>query len=92
MIQSFADRDTERVWLRLRSRLDPQVQRRAWIKLAMLNRAEVLGDLLVPPGNRLEPLKGDRLGQHSIRINRQWRVCFTWAPAGPANVEIVDYH
>lgn len=92
MIQSFADRDTERVWQRLRTRLDPQVQSRAWIKLAMLNRAENLTDLRIPPGNRLEVLKGDRAGQHSIRINRQWRVCFTWTVAGPEHVEITDYH
>lgn len=92
MIQSFTDRDTERVWQRLRTRLDPQVQRRAWIQLAMLNRAETLTDLRVPPGNRLEALKGDRAGQHSIRINRQWRVCFTWTAAGPEHVEITDYH
>ena len=61
-------------------------------KLAMLNQAMVLHDLLVPPGNRLEAMKGDRLGQYSIRINDQWRVCFTWTEAGPKNVEIVDYH
>lgn len=61
-------------------------------KLAMLNRAAVLQDLRVPPGNRLEALKGNRKGQHSIRINDQWRLCFVWTDAGPAKVEIVDYH
>jgi len=61
-------------------------------KLAMLNRAEELHDLRIPPGNRLETLKGDRAGQHSIRINNQFRLCFVWTPAGPENVEIVDYH
>ena len=61
-------------------------------KLAMLNRAGRLDDLRVPPGNRLEALKGDRLGQHSIRINDQWRVCFRWTDAGAADVEIIDYH
>ena len=61
-------------------------------KLAMLNRAERLDDLLVPPGNRLESLKGKRAGQYSIRINGQFRVCFVWRPDGPRNVEIVDYH
>lgn len=61
-------------------------------KLAMLNRAANLGDLRVPPGNRLEALKGDRSGRHSIRINDQFRICFRWTPAGPEDVEIVDYH
>ena len=61
-------------------------------KLAMLNAASVLGDLKVPPRNRLEALLGDRKGQHSIRINDQWRVCFKWTNTGPADVEIVDYH
>lgn len=58
----------------------------------MLDAAELLEDLRVPPGNRLESLKGDRLGQHSIRINQQWRIYFFWTPAGPEDVEIVDYH
>ena len=61
-------------------------------KLAMLDAASVLGDLKVPPGNRLEALLGDRKGQHSIRINDQWRVCFKWTNTGPADVEIVEYH
>ena len=61
-------------------------------KLAMLNRAGTLDDLRVPPGNRLEALKRDRAGQHSIRVNDQFRVCFVWAAAGPKDVEIVDYH
>lgn len=61
-------------------------------KLAMLNRAANLNDLRVPPGNRLEALKGDRIGQYSIRINDQFRVCFVWAADGPYEVEIVDYH
>jgi proteic killer suppression protein len=58
----------------------------------MLDAAETLDDLRVPPGNRLESLRGDRAGQHSIRINRQWRFCFIWTDAGPTDVEIVDYH
>ena len=58
----------------------------------MLDAAEVVEDLRVPPGNRLEALRGDRAGQHSIRINQQWRICFTWIDAGPIDVEIVDYH
>ncbi len=61
-------------------------------KLAMLNAANELDDLKSPPGNRLEPLKGDRLGQHSIRINDKWRFCFVWTPNGPEDVEMVDYH
>lgn len=61
-------------------------------KLRMLHRAEKLEDLRVPPGNRLELLKGDRKGQHSIRVNDQWRVCFVWTDEGPENVELVDYH
>ena len=61
-------------------------------KLVMLNRAETLNDLRVPPGNRLESLKADRVGQHSIRVNDQFRICFTWTAEGPIDVEIVDYH
>ena len=60
--------------------------------LAALEAAVELGDLRFPPGNNLEALKGDRTGQHSVRINRQWRICFRWTPNGPADVEIVDYH
>ena len=87
------DRDTEAVWHRQRSRrLDGPAQRVAWRKLAMLDAAEVLADLRVPPGNRLEMLAGNRAGQYGIRINRQWRICFCWPDAGPENVEIVDYH
>lgn len=62
------------------------------MKLLLLDAAHELDELRVPPGNRLELLKGDRAGQHSIRINNQWRVCFVWTPAGPSDVEIVDYH
>lgn len=68
------------------------IQAIALRKLAMLNRAGKLDDLRVPPGNRLEALKGDRAGQHSIRVNDQFRVCFVWTLEGPINVEIVDYH
>jgi addiction module HigA family antidote len=93
VLRSFRDKDTEAVWHRQRSRrLDGPTQRTAWRKLAMLDAAESLGDLLVPPGNLLEKLSGDRGGQHSIRINRQWRICFRWTDAGPEDVEIVDYH
>ena len=61
-------------------------------ELAILDAAETLEDLRVPPGNRLEKLSGDRAGQHSVRINQQWRICFRWTDAGPENVEIVDHH
>ena len=61
-------------------------------RLVLLDAAEVLQDLRIPPGNRLEALKGDRAGQHSIRVNDQWRICFVWTPNGPEKVELVDYH
>lgn len=84
---------TERLWARERTKkLDPRIERAALRKLAMLDAAETLEDLRVPPGNRLEALHGDRAGEHSIRINQLWRICLTWTPAGPENVEIVDYH
>ena len=93
MLRSFRDKDTEAVWQRRRSRkLDLSLQLVAWRKLAMLDAAEALADLMVSPGNRLEKLAGDRAGQHSIRINQQWRVCFRWTDAGPEGVEITDYH
>ena len=68
------------------------MQRVAWRKLAILDAAETLTDLLIPPGNRLEQLTGDRAGQYSIRIIQQWRICFVWTDAGPEGAEIVDYH
>jgi toxin HigB-1 len=93
VIQSFADADAERVWRRQHvRRLGADLQRMANRKLLMLDAAETLSDLRVPPGNRLEMLRGDRAGQHSIRVNDQWRICFIWTPAGPENVEITDYH
>lgn len=93
MLRSFRDRDTERVWQRLSVRkLGPDVQRAALRKLVILDAAETLQDLRVPPGNRLEKLKGNRSSQHSIRINDQWRICFRWTTAGPEDVEITDYH
>ena len=92
MITSFRDAATERLWFRQRAKdLDPRIERVALRKLVMLDAAEVLEDLRVPPGNRLEALKGDRAGQHSIS-NQQWRICFVWTEAGPQDVEIVDYH
>jgi toxin HigB-1 len=93
MIQSFADPEAELIWSGRRSRrLPSDIQNIALRKLRLLNQARVLNDLRVPPGNRLEALKGDRKGQHSIRINDQWRICFVWDDGGPVNVEILDYH
>lgn len=93
MIQSFDDREAELIWSGVRSRkLPSDIQEIALRKLRMLNQAKVLEDLRVPPGNRLEALKGNRVGQHSIRINGQWRICFVWQQGGPMNVCIVDYH
>ncbi|MGR6429398.1 type II toxin-antitoxin system RelE/ParE family toxin [Rhizobium sp. PAMB 3182] len=93
MIQSFADPETECIWSGRRSRkLPPDIQPVALRKLRLLNQARTLQDLRVPPGNRLEALKGDRTGQHSIRINSQWRICFIWQEGGPSHVTIVDYH
>ena len=92
MIQSFADRETERFFHTEKSRRHQSVDRVAMRKLIQLNHAMRLGDLSVPPGNRLEPLKGKLDGYHSIRINRQWRITFRWTPQGPSEVEICDYH
>jgi toxin HigB-1 len=93
MIRSFRDRETERVFQRERTRrLAPDVQRMAQRKLAVLDAAESLGDLRVPPGNRLEKLSGGREGQHSIRINDRWRICFRWRDGDAVDVEIADYH
>ena len=84
--------DTERLFAGDRVRRFISFESVAMRKLAMLNRVGRLDDLLVPPGNRLEALKGDRRGQYSIRINDQYRICFIWTPNGPEDVEIVDYH
>ena len=93
MIQSFSDKETELVWNRTRvRRFGSDLQRIANRKLLILDAAENINDLRIPPGNRLEQLRGNRQGQHSIRINDQWRICFTWTSAGPADVEITDYH
>lgn len=93
MIRGFRDREAENLFSGERSRrLPADVQRTAQRKLAMLDAAEGLQDLAVPPGNRLEKLTGDREGQHSIRINDQWRICFRWEDGHAYDVEIVDYH
>ncbi len=93
MIRSYRDRDTQAVAERHRIRRFPEdIQRRAQMKLMIINNAEDLNDLRVPPGNRLEALSGDRDGQYSIRINDQWRICFTWSEGNAYQVEIVDYH
>jgi toxin HigB-1 len=93
MIQSFKDREAQRIFKRQRSRKLPHdIQQIALRKLRMLNRAVSLNDLRVPPANRLEKLKGDRAGQYSIRINDQWRICFEWQDGDAYDVEIEDYH
>lgn len=93
MIGSFGDKETERLWRRERVRsIDPRIHRVALRRLRQVGSAESLEDLRVPPGNRLEALKGDRVGQHSIRINDQWRICFVSTASGPEEVQIVDYH
>jgi|SRR5579863_1441098 len=93
MIVSFRDGETEALWLQGKSRrLPPDLQRRAFKKLAILNAAVALDNLRVPPGNSLEALRGKRAGQHSIRVNDQYRVCFRWQDGNAFDVEIVDYH
>ena len=93
MILSFRSRETERIWRGEASRRLPQdMQDIALRKLRLLNAARRLDDLKAPPGNRLEALSGDRRGQHSIRVNGQWRICFIWNGTGAEHVEIVDYH
>jgi toxin HigB-1 len=93
VIKSFRDAEAALIFGRRRSRrLPPEIQSVALRKLRMLNNARALADLRVPPANRLERLTGDRAGQHSIRINDQWRICFVWQDGHAAEVEIVDYH
>jgi toxin HigB-1 len=91
-ILSFKCADTERLHQRQRVARFANIESVARRKLDQLDAATELRDLASPPGNRLETLTGDRAGQHSIRINDQWRVCFVWTPEGPKDVEIVDYH
>ena len=93
MIESFRGRETQRIFERQYSKgLPTDIQKVAFRKLRMLNRSTRVEDLRIPPGNRLEALSGSRKGQHSIRINDQWRICFVWRNGGAHNVEIVDYH
>lgn len=93
MIKSFRDKDTKRLFERQQVRkVGTEVRRVALRKLRILDAAMSLADLRVPPGNRLERLRGDRAGQHSIRINDQWRICFRWRGGDAYDVEIVDYH
>ena len=93
MIKSFKCKETQKVFQRSFSRKLPQtIQKTAYRKLALLHSARELKDLLLPPANCLEPLYGDRQGQHSIRINEQWRICFIWQDGDAYEVEIVDYH
>jgi len=93
MILSFACKETEKIFNRVYSKKLPQsIQTVAFRKLRMINRCYSLNDLRVPPANRLEQLTGGRKGQYSIRINEQWRICFTWHNNNAENVEIVDYH
>lgn len=93
MIRSFASKDAEKIWAGTPSRrLPSDIQHVVRRKLRMLNNAVGLDDLRIPPANRLEALKGDRRGQHSIRINDQWRICFRWKAGDAHDVDIVDYH
>ncbi len=93
MIRAFVDKEAEKIWNGVASgRLPNDIQLVARRKLRMLNNAATLNDLRAPPANRLEALKGGRKGQHSIRINDQWRICFRWKDGDAHDVEIVDYH
>lgn len=93
MINSFACKDTEHIWIGRRSRkLPADIQSRALAKLNMIDAADTLDDLKLPPSNRLHELDRDRAGQHSISINMKWRICFRWNNGNAYDVEIVDYH
>jgi toxin HigB-1 len=93
MIKSFKCKETEKIWNEeFSKKLPPDIQKRALQKLRMINSAGTLDDLKVPPNNHLEALKGDRQGQHSIRLNDQFRICFRWLDNQSFEVEIVDYH
>ena len=92
MIESFGDKETEKLWLGQRTRFPADLLHRAISKLNLLDAATNLDILRIPPSNRLEALKGSRAGQHSIRINDQWRLCFRWSEGNAFDVEITDYH
>lgn len=93
MIKTFASKETEKLFQREVSKVLPtDIQRKTRLKLEILDAAETLNDLRVPPGNRLEKLSGSRAGQYSIRINQQWRICFRWRNGDCYDVEVVDYH
>jgi proteic killer suppression protein len=93
MIVSFADKDTEEFWQTGKSRKLPvDARKRAYARLQALDASKELKDLLVPPGNQLEKLKGDRKNQYSIRVNRQWRICFVWKDGEAHDVAFIDYH
>jgi proteic killer suppression protein len=93
VIRTFANAETERAFRRLASRrLSAEVQRVVYRKLVVIDAAESLNDLRIPPGNRLEKLKGNREGQHRIRVNERWRICFRWKEGDACEVEIADYH
>lgn len=93
MIRNFGDKNTERIWQEnyVKS-IDHKVQRATMRKLELIHAAQNIEDLRIPPGNRLERLVGDRRGQHSIRVNAQWWICFVWKDGGAEDVELVDYH
>ncbi len=92
MIRSFACKDTEKLFSDKKVRRFVNIERSARRKLMMLHAAHHLEDLHIPPGNQLEALKGNRVGQYSIRINKQWRICFIWQDGAAFNVQIIDYH
>lgn len=93
MIKSFKCKETNKIFNRVYSKkLPTDIQKIAFRKLRMINRANILNDLKMPPGNKLELLHGDREGQYSIRVNNQWRICFKWIDHDAIDVEIVDYH
>ena len=93
MIKSFHSKETEKIWRgEISTKLPHDIQRKARMKLRIINNSISLNDLRIPPSNKLELLKGNRKGQHSIRINDQWRICFEWKEGNAYYVEIVDYH
>ena len=93
MIKSFGDKETEKVWKReFSKKLPSDIQERALMKLQQLHAAEDLKDLMIPASNQLEALKGDRKGEYSIRVSKQWRICFRWNAGHALDVQITDYH